>query len=226
MVFSTARYLPKTLPYSVVKDAVMDLHGNRETPVTQTGTTQLLITPALTNAGTPTDPPTTAVIQHAVPSTNAPVPITSHIPDRQRQPTLRHRHHALPYHRHIIRFRILHCWRHRRNRNCRGPPRTRRRSTIHHRDQEEGPQPDLLHQDPPAPYQNRNRIRGERRPETCLEEQEEIKRRTRQAQQCKSSSPWRHNSSRDDQVDRVFSTVVQYGQFQLGLQSINSCAFA
>ena len=50
----------------------MDLLANRETTVTRTGATQLLTTPALTDAGTPTDPPAPAVIQHAVPSTNAP----------------------------------------------------------------------------------------------------------------------------------------------------------
>ncbi len=43
------------LPYSVVKDAVMDLHAHRETPVTRIGATQLLSTPALTEAGTPID---------------------------------------------------------------------------------------------------------------------------------------------------------------------------
>ena len=55
------------LPYSVVKDAVMDLLANCKTTVTRTGATQLLITPALTDAGTPTDTPAPAVIQHAVP---------------------------------------------------------------------------------------------------------------------------------------------------------------
>ena len=39
------------LPYSIVKDAVMDLLANRETPASQTDTTQLLITPALTDDG-------------------------------------------------------------------------------------------------------------------------------------------------------------------------------
>ena len=50
----------------------MYLFANSETMVTRTGTTQLLITPALTDAGTPTDPPAPAVIQHAIPSSNAP----------------------------------------------------------------------------------------------------------------------------------------------------------
>ena len=45
------------LPYSVVKDAVMDLLANRETTVTRTGASHLLITPALTDAGIHTDPP-------------------------------------------------------------------------------------------------------------------------------------------------------------------------
>ena len=44
----------------------------------------------------------------------------SHIPNRQRQPTLRHRHHTLLRHRYTIRFRILN-WRHREHRNCRDP---------------------------------------------------------------------------------------------------------
>ncbi len=44
-------------PYSVVKDAVMDLLANRETTVTRTGASQQLITTALTDAGTPTHPP-------------------------------------------------------------------------------------------------------------------------------------------------------------------------
>ena len=34
----------------------MDLHAHRETPVTRTGATQLLSTPALTEAGTPIVP--------------------------------------------------------------------------------------------------------------------------------------------------------------------------
>ena len=71
------------LPYSVVKDAVMDLLVNRETTVTRTGATQLLITPALTDAGTPA----LAVIQHAVPSPTTPI---------QTQPSSRPRTALLP----------------------------------------------------------------------------------------------------------------------------------
>jgi hypothetical protein len=76
--FSTAQY-----PHSVVRDVVIDLLANREIPVTtRTGVTQLLITPAQTDAGTPTNPPTPAVIQHVVPSINEPVPTQS--PSRPR----------------------------------------------------------------------------------------------------------------------------------------------
>jgi hypothetical protein len=56
------------LPYSVVKDAVMDLLANRETPATKSETAQLLITPAVTNEGVTIEPLTPAVIQHAVPA--------------------------------------------------------------------------------------------------------------------------------------------------------------
>jgi hypothetical protein len=53
------------LPYATVKDAVMDLLANRETPVQLDTNTQLLITPALDTNGSPLNPPTPAVIQHA-----------------------------------------------------------------------------------------------------------------------------------------------------------------
>ena len=56
------------LPYSVVKDAVMDLLANRETPATKSETAQLLITPVVTNEGVTIEPLTPAVIQHAVPA--------------------------------------------------------------------------------------------------------------------------------------------------------------
>ena len=75
------------LPYSVVKDAVMDLLANRETTVTRTDASQLLITPALTDAGTITDPQAPAVIQHAVQSPTAPT---------QTQPSSRPRTALLP----------------------------------------------------------------------------------------------------------------------------------
>ena len=55
----------------------MDLLANRETTVTRTGATQLLLTPALTDAGAPIDPPTPAVVQHAVPFTDTPAPTKS-----------------------------------------------------------------------------------------------------------------------------------------------------
>ena len=61
------------LPYSVVKDAVMDLLAHNEIPVTRTGATQLLITQSLTEAGTHIDSTTSAVIQHAIPYTAEPV---------------------------------------------------------------------------------------------------------------------------------------------------------
>ena len=51
----------------------MDLLAHRETPVTRTGATQLLSTPALTEVGTPIDPPTPAVIQHVVLPTGEPI---------------------------------------------------------------------------------------------------------------------------------------------------------
>ena len=59
------------LPYATVKDAVMDLLANRETTVQLDSNTQLLITPAIDSDGSPTDPPTPAVIQHAI---NIPTP--------------------------------------------------------------------------------------------------------------------------------------------------------
>jgi hypothetical protein len=62
------------LPYSIVHNAVMDLLSNRETPVAQKDTPQLLITPATDDDGTVTTPPTPAVIQHAVPIPPTPKP--------------------------------------------------------------------------------------------------------------------------------------------------------
>ncbi len=169
---------------------------------------QLLITPALTDAGTPTDPPTRAVIQHAVPSTNS--PLQSQSPSRPRtallpipKPASMQRDSRTPaktifYKPHDIRA-VSAALREIMDRekthhlpysqptttaNPQTPtsyaptpsihyslPNTklatqRKPRTIHHRNQEGGPQPYLRHQDPPAPYQNRNRIRGERRPET------------------------------------------------------------
>ena len=58
------------LPYSVVKDAVMDLLANRETPATRSESTQLLITPAVTTDGVPIEPLTPAIIQHAAPASD------------------------------------------------------------------------------------------------------------------------------------------------------------
>ena len=56
------------LPYSVVYNAVMDLLSNRETPVEKADSSQLLITPALTDQGDATIPPAPAIVQHALPS--------------------------------------------------------------------------------------------------------------------------------------------------------------
>ena len=53
------------LPYATVKDAIMDLLANRETPVQTDSNTQLLITPALDDTGALILPITPAVIQHA-----------------------------------------------------------------------------------------------------------------------------------------------------------------
>ena len=63
------------LPYSIVHNAVMDLISNRETPVAQKDTPQLLlITPAIDDDGAVATPPTPAVIQHAVPIPATPKP--------------------------------------------------------------------------------------------------------------------------------------------------------
>jgi hypothetical protein len=64
------------LPYSIVKDAVMDLMANRDTTVIMSDRTQLLITPATEDADTLAQPLTPAVIQHAtsVPNTHAQTP--------------------------------------------------------------------------------------------------------------------------------------------------------
>ena len=59
------------LPYATVKDAVMDLLANRDTPVQLDTNTHFLITPTIDTDGSPTDPPTPAVIQHAI---NIPAP--------------------------------------------------------------------------------------------------------------------------------------------------------
>eukprot|EP01036_Dinobryon_divergens_P061786 gene61786-biopygen27880 len=59
------------LPYATVKDAIMDLLANRETPVQLDSNAQLLITPALDDTGDPILPITPAVIQHAT-TTNPP----------------------------------------------------------------------------------------------------------------------------------------------------------
>jgi hypothetical protein len=60
--------------YAVVKAAVMDLLAHRETLAMRSDDTQLLITPALTDDGTTTNPPTHAVIQHATPPLPPPLP--------------------------------------------------------------------------------------------------------------------------------------------------------
>ncbi len=60
------------LPYATVRDAVMDLLANRETPVTIDTNTQILITPALNDSDIPINPPTPAVIQHATTPTIPP----------------------------------------------------------------------------------------------------------------------------------------------------------
>ena len=54
------------LPYSIVKDAVMDLLANRDTAVIMSDKTQLLITPAAEDDNTIAHPLTPAVIQHAI----------------------------------------------------------------------------------------------------------------------------------------------------------------
>ena len=66
VVLTTCDIRRNLLPYSIVTDAVMDLLANRETPASQTYTTQLLFTPALMNDGHLVNPPTPAVIQHAI----------------------------------------------------------------------------------------------------------------------------------------------------------------
>ena len=63
------------LPYSVVKNAVMDLLSNRETPAEGDNSSQLLITPALTDQGDVTTPPAPAIVQHASPSPPVAPPI-------------------------------------------------------------------------------------------------------------------------------------------------------
>ena len=63
------------LPYGTVKDAIMDLLANRETPVQSDSNVQLLITPALDDADAPILPLTPAVIQHAI-TIAAPTPPT------------------------------------------------------------------------------------------------------------------------------------------------------
>jgi len=62
------------LPYSIVHGAIMDLLSNRETSVERTDATQLLVTPAVTDQGTVTDPPAPAIIQHAITNTPTPIP--------------------------------------------------------------------------------------------------------------------------------------------------------
>ena len=54
------------LPYSYVRDAVMDLLANRTTPVPTGPNTQVLITPDLDPSGTITKPVTPALVQHAI----------------------------------------------------------------------------------------------------------------------------------------------------------------
>ena len=68
------------LPYSIVKDAVMDLLANRETPATKSETAQILITPAVTNEGVIIEPLQPAVIQHAVPDSD---PLTTTAPNHK-----------------------------------------------------------------------------------------------------------------------------------------------
>ena len=63
------------LPYSIVKDAVMDLLANRDTAVIMSDKTQLLITPATEDDNTIAQPLTPAVIQHAI--TVSPTPAIS-----------------------------------------------------------------------------------------------------------------------------------------------------
>eukprot|EP01036_Dinobryon_divergens_P061768 gene61768-biopygen26091 len=63
------------LPYATVKDAIMDLLANRETPVQLDSNTQLLITPALDDTGALILPITLAVIQHTT-TIAAPNPLT------------------------------------------------------------------------------------------------------------------------------------------------------
>ena len=56
------------LPYSVVHNAVMDLLSNRETPAEKADSSQILITPALTDQGDLTIPSAPAIVQHVLPS--------------------------------------------------------------------------------------------------------------------------------------------------------------
>ena len=68
------------LPYSTVKDAVMDLMANRDTTVIMSDKPQLLITPATEDNDTLTQPLTPAVIQHAASDT----PTPARLPTRPR----------------------------------------------------------------------------------------------------------------------------------------------
>jgi hypothetical protein len=68
------------LPYSIVRDAVMDLLANRETPAMKSETAQILITPAVTNEGVIIEPLKPAVIQHAVTNID---PLTTTAPDHK-----------------------------------------------------------------------------------------------------------------------------------------------
>ena len=92
--YSKRRDIPRNpLPYSIVHNAVMDILSNRETPALLSNrglhmeTPQLLITPAIDKDGAVANPPTPAVIQHAVslpvapnPSGKPPRPRTALIP--------------------------------------------------------------------------------------------------------------------------------------------------
>ena len=68
------------LPYSIVKDTVMDLMANRDTTIAISDKTQLLITPATEDNDTTAQPLSPAVIQHATSVTSTP----TRVPTRTR----------------------------------------------------------------------------------------------------------------------------------------------